>query len=452
MTRGQSRPETIRDELSTPSRERLLEARDCPRDVALELARRFVDDRLGPVTAFRQISDLGVLSETISRSIAHVQDVSVFCDGGTPNPQTTAGSGFGQAAADLRTLGEAIERYCLAAYDTAGFLYQRVGEPNEATLAPAVFDKRSPADRQDAGTSEELPWTMGTALQTGEPTLLPAALVYLPFEPLPQCPPTSTGAAAGTGYASACLRAVCEVVEREAIAVGFYNRVPFPRVDRSTVPDRVRRLLDRVETGQRQVHLLDATFDAPFPTVLALVTDLEHRPAVSLGANCAVRGERAVEGAILEALQSREYGRDVVRGTDRSVDRPITTLEDRAVFWADPERLEDITCWTSGDSVVPLHSGESGSGDRDSASTALSSFIQYLRERDLRCPIVDITTPDVAECGFRVVKAVGVEFHPLPLDERRQMFGGDRLHRLPITHGPLEAPPVVQERIPHPFV
>lgn len=456
MTTGKEQG-TVRNELRTPSRDEILGDTGVSQKVALALAKQLLDSWLGPITALRRVTDLGVLSGTVHRSVAHVQDISAFCDGAPPDPRTTAGSGFDETTAELGALGEAIERYCLAAYDSVGFRDEPVETRDTRTLSPATFDKQHPSDREANTdlTTDRLRWTLGTSLRTGEQTFLPAAFVYLPFDPLPQRPPTSTGAATGTGYADACLRAVCEIIEREAVAVSFYNEVSLPRLDRTTLPPRVRQVVERFETASQRVHLLDATFDAPFPTVLALITDEERRPAVCLGANCAPDGDQAVEGAVLEAFQTRRYAREVDQDATHT-ERPITTLADRAAFWAEPGRLDDIACWTTTDEVVPTPEGwqRNPADDRPFETAALSAFIDYLVATNLECLIVDITTADIAEEGFRVVKAVGVEFHPLSLDERRPMRGGDRLYRLPVTHGPLDGPKTYADlkRIPHPFV
>src|SRR4029077_10929338 len=99
---------------------------------------------------------------------------------------------------------------------------------SERRRAAAAFILRAPdPDR------EEL-WIRGYSLTHERPLWVPLTATYLGL-PLPITDhlmfPLSTGLAAGTSFRQAILSGLCEVIERDSLALFWLHQLPVPRID-----------------------------------------------------------------------------------------------------------------------------------------------------------------------------------------------------------------------------
>ena len=81
----------------------------------------------------------------------------------------------------------------------------------------------------------------------------------------------STGVAAHTHLATALASAICEVIERDAIALTWLCRLRLPRIEiDDPVPDVLAPALERLRLSKIQQYFFDATTDLRVPTVYAV--------------------------------------------------------------------------------------------------------------------------------------------------------------------------------------
>ena len=163
-----------------------------------------------------------------------------------------------------------------------------------------------------------IPWIEGTNVLTAERVWVPYECVHLDFRSSgPQgsgCfAVTSIGLAAGNHQLEAVSHALCEVVERDALALwderGAGDRAS-RRLDLDTVDDSVcRRLLDDYERAGVGVAVCDLTTDVGLPVFSATIVDrdasLPRRLPAAMGAGCHPDRAVALSRALTEAAQSR---------------------------------------------------------------------------------------------------------------------------------------------------
>lgn len=119
---------------------------------------------------------------------------------------------------------------------------------------------------------EELDWTPLWPVTGGPRRLLPTALLYY-GAPAPSgtLRPDSNGCAAGSSVEDAVLQGILELVERDAVALWWYNRTPVPGMDIASFGDRwLAEMLDRYADIGRQLWALDLTSDLGVPVVAAV--------------------------------------------------------------------------------------------------------------------------------------------------------------------------------------
>jgi bacteriocin biosynthesis cyclodehydratase domain-containing protein len=128
---------------------------------------------------------------------------------------------------------------------------------------PAPFDEHAVVD-----------WTPVWSLTQQRHRLLPTSLLYYgpPSQPGPRFGfADSNGNAAGSSLEDAVLQGLLELVERDAVALWWYNRTPVPGVDLDAFADPWIEELRNVYAGLgREVWVLDVTSDLGVPTMVAL--------------------------------------------------------------------------------------------------------------------------------------------------------------------------------------
>jgi ribosomal protein S12 methylthiotransferase accessory factor len=120
----------------------------------------------------------------------------------------------------------------------------------------------------------EVEWTPVWSLTRQEVRYLPTAYCYYRY-PQPQqgqyCVPCSNGNAAGNTPEEAILQGFLELVERDAVALWWYNRVRRPAVDLDSFGEPyLHRLSEYLHRRQRDLWVLDLTGDLEIPVFAAL--------------------------------------------------------------------------------------------------------------------------------------------------------------------------------------
>ena len=141
-------------------------------------------------------------------------------------------------------------------------------DPDEATPAPAPFDP-----------SAKIEWSPVWSLRDQRFKYLPTSLLYFFYRGPAgyQVHADSNGCAAGNTLEEAIVQGFLELVERDAYAIWWYNRLQRPEVDLGQFDDPYIRDLQTqlAETGRR-LWLLDVTSDLGIPTFVAIAHWMEN--------------------------------------------------------------------------------------------------------------------------------------------------------------------------------
>jgi ribosomal protein S12 methylthiotransferase accessory factor len=204
----------------------------------------------------------------------------------------SGGKGRTQIQAKTSAVCEALERYC------------GVWNPSVPAVRAAYQDLTGPAvhprdylllsDRQYAGRREwnadprnrlhrvpepfdptvEMDFTPAWSLTHDHEVLVPAGLVWFGHPDLDEhfyAVTDSNGGAAGNTVEEAVLQALCEVYERDAVALWWYNRCPRPGVDLDSFQDGyVQVMRDYYATLGRDIWVLDLSNDLGVSTFAAV--------------------------------------------------------------------------------------------------------------------------------------------------------------------------------------
>ncbi|HVF75261.1 MAG TPA: YcaO-like family protein [Acidimicrobiales bacterium] len=296
-------------------------------------------------------------------------------------------------AARCAAIAEAVERYVAVV----------------CALPPASATSRLPFD---AGG----PTTDVYSVVDGSAWAAPVSLVTL--DPARSTVSTSSGLAADGSPLRALLRAVQELVERDALMVTWLHGVAarqVPLAERLAGPVRAR--------GGDAVCFDITPAYSPHP-VAAVAGNLPQRgrPRLSLGLACRARWDDAVEKAYAEWAQGVIFAgmyRSRYPGLRLEPDE-VTDFDRHAAYYTlHPERWADL----------PLWGGPVGERPPDAAvvgrpADELHHLATTLAANGVDTYYRDLTTVDAAAVGLRVVRALAPDLVPIHGDHRRPHLGG----------------------------
>lgn len=274
-------------------------------------------------------------------------------------------------------------------------------------------------------------WVKGIDLITLEDTWLPAVAVCFG---MPRVSPAerfwyriSTGHAIHTDLVEALVRAICEVIERDANAVLWLQRLPLPVVSPDRLTEECRYLIDWGRRHFIETYLFDSTTDLGVPSAYCLQIaehDPQERQLVGAGAGRDIT--MASEKALLETSAVRGK-----MGANRPLPEDFKYFQgfDAARYMALPAQRQAFDFLTCGLATRPV----SDRSERLPADPAemLADLIGRLADADMQVVAADRTTRELAEVGLSEVVVVIPDLQPMSLNACVQFRAHPRLFTAP---------------------
>jgi ribosomal protein S12 methylthiotransferase accessory factor len=335
---------------------------------------------------------------------------------GLVQPLVCSGRGRTPAEAEAACLAEAVERYSIQFRGderrTAASWYE-LGEsaidPNRILL----FSERQYRERDEWNLNhdavsavperfdpqEEIEWMRGWSLTSQCERFLPMALASLRYRPPGKrwiASSDSSGCAAGACREEAVLHALLELVERDALAVWWYNRLELPAHDAATLEDSLcRRACQQLRDQGWRIWLQEITGDLEIPVIVAVGTNHEGQWIRGSGAH--IHRATAVRRAVGELFQLSHS--ETRPGPVPAFSRMESGKLDTGLL---VERTDDL-------------------------KELVETCCRKLRNSGLEVIVFDMTRPEI---GFPVVRVVSPGLrHHMP------RYGPGRLYDVPVCMG-----------------
>jgi ribosomal protein S12 methylthiotransferase accessory factor len=426
-----------------------------------------VDEKVGII---RKVSDLPCDADDPEcfHTVSLACDTSVFTS--LKNFSHNGGVSTDRAVSVAKALGEAVERYCAAIFRYKDLTFApfralpRRATPPESYALFLPKQYAAPGFRWRPFTDDaSVAWTEGRSLVTGAPILVPAARVFVPYHyrkadiDTPFTQPISTGLACGCSYEEAAVSGLCEVIERDAFTLTWQARLNHPSIRHDTIPASARDLVQRFRDVRIDVKILDITTDVAVPTFMTIaLSDATSSPAVAIAAATDPSPETALRKSLEELVHTRKYAKQVMQymppaPVDVEGGHPeIQERDDHLRFYCPQDARPFIDfAWKNSPSRSFAESVSAAGGGK---AAELERLTGLLHARGLEPVSCDLTTPDVAELGLKVVRAVIPGMHPLSMGYQNRALGGRRLYEVPQLLGfPGLKPGEPDNPYPHPF-
>lgn len=354
----------------------------------------------------------------------------------------SAGKGMTDVQARAGALGEAVERYSGVwqgdeAYVTASA--RSLGDDAVALdtlqhFSARQFREREHWRRQGNGftwvpdpldETREISWTPVWSLTENRHKYVPSSYLYYRF-PTPPGPvhavAHSNGNAAGSSPEDAVLQGFFELVERDSVALWWYNRVrrPAVRLDDATLP-YLARWRDAYAARDREVWVLDLTSDLGIPVAAAVSRRVGGGSEdILFGFGAHVDPSVAVSRAVTEMNQFLAQLIEFRSGPHRAQGGPDAHWWDTATLENQPYLAPDG--WS--DLLTGPHRRPTGETD---LSAELERARGLVEEKGMEMLVLDQTRPDIALPVVKVMVPGLRSFWP--------QFAPGRLYDVPVALG-----------------
>ncbi|WP_449416109.1 TOMM precursor leader peptide-binding protein [Phormidium nigroviride] len=332
----------------------------------------------------------------------------------------------------LAELDGAIHPYqCLLFSETQ---YQNREELNQKAIVdhdwiPQRFDEQQAID-----------WTPVWSLTEQTHKYLPTAFCYYNYR-LPKtqrfCSADSNGNAAGGTLEDAILQGFLELVERDSVALWWYNRLSRPTLDLASFNDSyLLELQDWYRSQQRELWVLDLTTDLKIPAFVALSRYIgggEERIIAGYGAH--FDPKIAISRAVTEVNQI---------GVNVDQQDYSTAPESARNYWFTQATLANQPYLAPCVQTPPKQYTDYPQQWSDDIEQDVLTCVEVARRAGLEMLVLNQTRPDI---GLPVVKVI------IPgLRHFWSRFGAGRLYDVPAKLGWLPAPLTEAQMNPMPMV
>lgn len=358
-------------------------------------------------------------------------------------PLGGAGSDFDREIAWVRAVAEGAERYACLVFDESDLIVASANELGDAALSFARIPQLSareyadplcPMSKPDPGAP--IRWVKGYSLIDQRLRYVPAVMAFLYF------PATkhetfwnmiSTGVATHTSLEAALVSAICEVIERDAIALTWLCRLPLPAIEvDSPAPPELAPGLEALKHSLVRHYMYDATTDLGVPTVYCVQT-LENDAGVAQFVNCATDFNPI--SACAKTIRECAAARPVLREKPALGREPADffDIHDGAVFLGNPAHRDAFQFLLG--SAGRKRLGQMETPHLLTDADRLRWLVDRLRSLGMEAVAVDLTTDELRAAGLWTVRVVIPELVPMSPLHRARFLGHPRLYSYPQRAG-----------------
>jgi len=284
-------------------------------------------------------------------------------------------------------------------------------DPDEAPSTPAPFDRLA-----------EIEWSPVWSLRDERFKYLPPSLLYFFYKGPGQINADSNGCAAGNTLEEAIVQGFLELVERDAYAIWWYNRLQRTGVDLGQLDDLYIRDLQTqlAETG-RQLWVLDVTSDLGIPSFVAILHWIHNsQENIEFGSGAHFDSRIALLRALTELNQFLSIG--LMGGG---------TGEKSSLDGSTPLRLRDYPFLTPSDNPAVRPGVGSKFGRLDSREQ-VAACVGLAKREGLDFLVLNQTRPDIDVPVVRVIVPGMRHFY--------RRFAPGRLYDVPVKLGLRDRP------------
>jgi len=357
--------------------------------------------------------------------------------------------------ATIAAIGETVERYCACLNDESEMIFGNYEELHSTYPLINPKDVHLFSDRQyqtpgfpfHRFTKDlKIHWMKAKTIGD-EKCYIPSQFVYMNFFNKPLFTyNTSNGLACGKSYEEAAYRAICELIERDAIMGVWYNGLSMPLIEyNNNIKEFVKKIFRNGIQTRFEINVIDITTEFNVPTYLSIL--MKDGILAGVGASTNLNAFEAIKKAILEAIHGRlwSYTRSMKIFKDFA---SVKTFENHMLYYMNEKGIEKLQfLWAGGMKKFQ------DKNRRKEYKELLDELKDILRTNNIRLYLIDITTSDIVDGGLKVVRAYSPDFIPINADYKYRFLGILRIYEFPVKLGVSNILTKEEDLnpLPHPF-
>lgn len=367
-------------------------------------------------------------------------------------PERGGAAGITADHAYVASMGEAIERYCCAIYEPQNIVFDSYSNlirdncavhPRDFALFTEKQYNRVNFPYKPLNEFSRVSWVKGFSLIRKQEIFVPAQTVFLPFtrrkDEIPICPITSTGLAAGPSLEFAILTAIYEIIERDAFTIMWLTKLPPLKININGFKEIHTFFEDRFNINNFDYTFYDITLDIKIPTAMVIMRGKLELGEV-LGVGCGTRDTMAdaLKKVLLEVSQLPPWIRYAYQKepqwTCKEDFSDIDDFDDHGQLYT---RRKDLVkkafSFLNKAKTKKIHKIRRSTAK--SIHDQLRACLKELKHHGFDVIFRDLTTCDVKDTGFRVVRVIIPGLIPLHGDHKFPFLGGERIYEVPVKLG-----------------
>jgi len=265
-----------------------------------------------------------------------------------------------------------------------GSFFQRVPEP---------FDE-----------TREIEWTPVWSLTQQDFKYLPTAYCYFgyPQSAQPDCWADTNGCAAGNTLEEAILQGFMELVERDSVALWWYNQISRPRVDlESFKQPYFQDLVNYYRSINREIWVLDITSDLNIPAFAAISRRCDREVEdIILGFGAHFDHKLAVQRALTEVNQLLP---PVLTANADGTTQYASSADPPVINWWKTATLQNQPYLVPASKIAAKVYSDYPVVDNKDLLDDIKLCQQIVEQKGMEMLVLDQTRPDI---GLRVVKVI----------------------------------------------
>lgn len=370
-----------------------------------------------------------------------------------------AGGALDPLKASKLCVAEALERYASCFMPEDQLIWASSRELGDQAIALERFPHCSPSELANPrcfhaplDPSAPIRWVKGWSVTHGRAVYVPAVSTWLHVRARTEAErftmPISTGCATHSSLTQAIINGLCEVIERDAIALTWLQRIPWPRLELDVSDPRLDPYLKRYQSSHVRTEFFDATTDTGVPTFYSIDLTPDNQVLGQLVmCNTSLDPVDSVAKMLRESASSR-IAMQAQRQRPHHVDE-FTSVFHGASYMGEPERRTDFDFLLNSTRSVKLSEVPNLlNGDPEQE---LHELVERLRKIGAEVVVVDITTDEAREAGFHVVRVLVPELMPLSFVHTGRYLAHPRLYAAPTALGYTSHAEADLNPLPQPF-
>ncbi len=328
-------------------------------------------------------------------------------------PDAVTGKGNSRIQATVGCLAEAIERYnCTftkqyeirARYSD---VKSRAIHPNSLlNVSESQYEKRILLNQFRDGFNKipkqydgsEIGWTPFYSLINKNYLYIPSSYCYLNYpveKEIEMCPGNSNGCASGNTLEEAVFYGLLELIERDCVAIWWYNRIKRPCIDVNKFTGEIlHQTIVNFRKNGREISVLDLTNDLQIPCYAAVSWNQEGK-RIFLGTGAHLDPNIGIARAVSELNQTM-----IRSNVPTSVDlTKIPGSERDFVKWIVTENILEHPYLIPSKTTSPSYPFQASSDFLED----INKFLKIFQDMGLDVLILDMSNPDVNFYSVRVV-------------------------------------------------